>query len=247
MGKRGLEAQTALVTGASSGIGRAIALAAAEQKAGLALIGRDRERLCETAEQCEVRGAKAKIYSVDLSNDEQLLQLTERVAADWGDIDLLIHSAGVIKTDHWLNARLEDFDWQYRCNLRAPFALTQLFLPCLIRRKGQIVFINSSSGLAASADNAQYAATKHALKALADSLREEVNALGVRVISFYPGKTATPMQAHLHAIQSKEYFAEQLIQPEHFASAVLHAVLMGRDAEVTDMRIRPFHQPSISR
>jgi NADP-dependent 3-hydroxy acid dehydrogenase YdfG len=240
MEHNGLEGRIALVTGASSGIGRAISLALSEQKAGLALVGRNKERLRDAAEECEKRGAKAKIYPVDLTDDVQLQRLKDQLAEDWGGIDILIHSAGVIKPGDWLNASLDNFDWQYRCNVRAPFALIQLFLPILIRRQGQVVFINSTSGLIASAGNSQYGATKHALKALADSLRDEVNPLGVRVISIYPGKTATPMQLHLHEIDSIPYRSEQLIQPEQIASAVLQALTIGRDAEITDIRIRPF-------
>jgi NADP-dependent 3-hydroxy acid dehydrogenase YdfG len=93
--------------------------------------------------------------------------------------------------------------------------------------------------LEARAHVGAYAATKHALKALADALRQEVNADGVRVISVYPGRTATPLQEVLHAQEGKPYFPERLLQPRDVAAAVLHALGMDRTAEVTDIRVRP--------
>ena len=92
----------------------------------------------------------------------------------------------------------EDFDRLYRVNLRAPFVLTQDLLPALRRARGQVVFVNSSAGLRASALNVLYAATKHGLKAIADGLRDEVNADGIRVDQRLPGRTATAMQQFVH-------------------------------------------------
>jgi short-subunit dehydrogenase len=86
------------------------------------------------------------------------------------------------------------------------------------------VFINSTAGLTASANVAQYAATKHALRAIADSLREELNPDGVRVVSVYPGRTATPLQARLHTLEGRDYRPDRLAQPEDVASVVMSAL-----------------------
>jgi NADP-dependent 3-hydroxy acid dehydrogenase YdfG len=106
-------------------------------------------------------------------------------------------------------------------------------------REGQIVFINSTVGLTARANVSQFAATQHALKAIADSLREEMNPRGVRVVSVYAGRTATPRQARIHAVEGKPYPPERLMQPEDVASVVLNALALPRSAEVTDVRVRP--------
>ena len=121
--------------------------------------------------------------------------------------------------------------------------MTQLFLPSLSQRQGQIVFINSTAGLAAAAGVSQYSATKHALKALADSFREELNELGVRVLSVYLGRTATPMQAKLCAEEGLKYRPERLIQPSQVAESVVGALALGKEAEVMDIRIRPMLKP----
>jgi NADP-dependent 3-hydroxy acid dehydrogenase YdfG len=106
-------------------------------------------------------------------------------------------------------------------------------------RKGQIVFINSSSGRHAKANAGHYGATKHALKGFADSLREEVNASGVRVLSLFLGRTATPMQAAIHEFEGRSYRPDALIQPEDVAFVVAASLSLARNAEITDISMRP--------
>jgi NADP-dependent 3-hydroxy acid dehydrogenase YdfG len=106
-------------------------------------------------------------------------------------------------------------------------------------RQGQIVFINSSSGITAKAMSAQYDSTKHALKAIADSLRAEVNVHGVRVLSVYLGRTASEMQERICQIERKPYRPELLLQPRDIASVILNALCLPRSAEVTDIWVRP--------
>ena len=230
--------QVAVVTGASSGIGRAISLALAVQGAALCLVGRRLETLEAVAEQARTT-AQVRCYRTDLTRDEDISELAARLQRVFESIDLLVHSAGVHSLGKLEDAPVEDFDWQYRTNVRAPYVLTQALLPMLRLRRGQIVFINSSAGLSARANVSQYAATKHALKAVADSLREEVNAEGLRVLSVYPGRTASPMQAIVHEMEGRPYHPERLMQPEDVAAVVLNALSLPRSAEVSDIHIRP--------
>src|SRR5262249_3218443 len=137
------------------------------------------------------------------------------------------------------HASLADFDLQYRSNVRALYALAQILLPLLRKQRGQIVFINSSAGLRPRATLGQYAATPHWLREIADSLREEVNAEGIRVLSVYPGRTATPRMAALYAKEGRPYQPELLMQPEDIASMVCQALCLPRTAEVTDISMRP--------
>jgi NADP-dependent 3-hydroxy acid dehydrogenase YdfG len=229
----------ALVTGASSGVGRAIALALAEQGAALALVGRRLEALQAVAASVRATAAPPRCYRVDLTVDDDVLQLAAQLQREFGALDLLIHSAGVIVNGPLERAAVADFDRQYRLNVRAPYLLTQAVLPLLKARRGQIVFINSTVGLQAVAQAGQYAATKHALRAIADSLRAEVNAAGVRVLSVFLGRTATPMQAALCRAEGRAYHPELLIQPEDVALVVLNALCVPRTAEVTDIHLRP--------
>ena len=235
--------QVAVVTGAGSGIGKAFALGLAEKGALLCLVGRRTEMLETVATSARKFSTKVACCPSDLTEDESFRGIRDLVKRDFGHVDLLLHCAGTISLGSLEFASLEAFDQQYRTNVRAPFALTQTLLPMLKTRKGQIVFINSSAGIKALPNVCQYAATKHALKAVADSLRAEVNAEGVRVMSVYPRRTATPMQASVHEWEGREYSPERLMQPEDVADVVIHALCLPRTAEVTDIFIRPMMNP----
>jgi len=104
------------------------------------------------------------------------------------------------------------------------------------------VFINSTQGLRAAAGVGQYAATKHAMKAIADSLRDEVNAAGVRVTSVFLGRTATEMQRAIFALEGRQYQPGRLIQPADVAEIVLSLLLLPRTTEVTDIVLRPMQK-----
>lgn len=229
----------AVVTGASSGIGRAIALKLAAHGASICLVGRNLETLGAVAESVRKTSSEVRSYMTDLTLDEDILKLKENLERDFGFIDILIHSAGGISIGKIENAKVEDFDWQFKINVRAPYFFTQTFLPMIRSRRGQIVFINSSAGARASANVSQYAATKFALKAIADSLREEVNNEGVRVLSVYPGRTASPMQASVFKMEGRDYNPELLMQPADVAAVVINALSLPRSAEVTDIYMRP--------
>ena len=239
-----LKDQVAVVTGASSGVGKAIAVGLAAQGAILCLVGRKLETLEAVAESARATAPRVLCYRADLTLDEDIQNVTTRLKADFGHVDILIHSAGVISLGQLERASVKDLDWQYSTNVRAPYALTQSLLPMLKARRGQIVFINSSVGLRGNAGVGQYAATKHALKALADSLREEVNADGVRVLSVFLGRTASPMQAAVHEMEGRPYHPERLMQPEDVAAVVINALRLPRSAEVTDISIRPLIKPN---
>jgi len=243
---RRLAHKFAIVTGASGGIGRSVAIALAGEGAELALLGRKLNVLESVAQECVERGGKARCYQIDLLDETQLSKLKADMARESQHIDVLVHSAGMFASSRVAEASLSDFDLLFRCNVRAPFLLTQLFLPALRQSHGQIVFINSTAGLISAPGVSQYAATKHALKAIADSLREEVNEQGIRVVSIFPGRTATPMQVRVHELEGKDYRPEELIQPEQVAQAVVGALLMGREAEVTEIRLRPMLKPGVT-
>lgn len=238
-----LSGKIAIVTGASSGIGKAITLGLANEGAKICLLGRNLEKLEAVARCAKQFSGDISIYKIDLGIDEDIRHLAVNLQKKFGAIDMLVHSAAVISVGKIEETSIEDFDRQYRVNVRAAYLLTQTFLPILKLRCGQIVFINSSAGLIARAGVGQYAATKHALKAVADSLREEVNPDGVRVISVYPGRTASPMQEALHELEKKTYFPERLMQSGDVAAVIVHALSLPRTAEVTDICIRPLNKP----
>jgi len=234
-----LEGRVAVVTGASSGIGRAISVALSRQGARLCLIGRNPLTLAETAVAAR-RFSEVKEFQIDLTVEGKLDPLVRYIERETGRVDILIHSAGIVQMGTMAQAHLQDLDLQYATNVRAPYMLTQRLLSFLTACRGQIVFINSSAGVTANRpDIGQYAATKHALKAMADSLRDEINPLGVRVLTMYLGRTATPMQEALYRQGGKSYHPEALLQPEDVASTVVQSLMLTATAEITDISIRP--------
>jgi len=231
--------RVAVVTGASSGIGRAIALALAGKGAQVRLVGRKLDTLEYLVKTAREHSLRASACRVDLTRDEDIHALVADLEGNDGRVDVLVHCAGEIRHAEHARAPLTDFDAQYRANVRGPYLLTQCLLPLLRAASGQVVFINSSSGLRARARSGQFAATQHAMKAIADSLREEVNADGIRVLSVFPGRTATPRTEQLFQEERKAYRPELLMQPEDVAAMVVHALKMPRTCEVTEISIRP--------
>jgi NADP-dependent 3-hydroxy acid dehydrogenase YdfG len=128
---------------------------------------------------------------------------------------------------------------QFEANVIGPYALIQIALPMLAQNDGHIIFMNSTQGLRASATVGQFAATMHAMKAIADALRDEVNAQGVRVTSLYLGRTAGGRQKKIFEFEGRNYPPERLMQPSDVAETVCHVLQTPRTAEITEITIRP--------
>jgi short-subunit dehydrogenase len=223
----------AVITGASGGIGEAIAIQLAREGARLMLSGRSAEKLDLVAERARDLSPGVETFAADLAEDDQVRALAERALAAFGGVDVLIHSIGLFVGGSLATTSVEDLDRQYRINVHAPYLLTQVLLPSLLARQGQVVFVNSGAGWVA------YAASKHALRAVADGLREEVNKQGVRVLTVFPGRTATAMQEEVHRFEGRPYDPERFLQPGDVAAMVLSALALPRTAEVTDIHVRP--------
>ena len=229
----------AVITGASSGIGRAIATAIASTGSSVCLVGRDSERLEAVAKTARTTSRVVIVHKTDLNVDGAIEGLAHRIREEFITLDILVHCAGAYSMGTLENTPVQQLDTLYRTNVRLPFLLTQALLPLLKARQGQIVFINSPQGLHAKANTGPYAATQHALKAITDSLRDEVNADGMRVLSIYPGRTATPRMKAIYEIEGRPYKPELLLQAEDIAQIVLNVLLLAPTAEVTNLEIRP--------
>ena len=223
----------ALVTGAGSGIGRAIALALLTDGMHVWLVGRDRDKLARVAEDAHGR---ASVISADLASAEGIGHVASAIGAR---LDVLVHSAGrYLRGDF---ASLDATQWAELddINVRAPLLLTAACLPMLRASRGQVVFVNSSAGLRTSPGIGVYSAGKHALRAAADALRQEVNADGIRVLSLFLGRTDTPMQREILQWERRAAPHGSLMQPEDVASMVITALKLSVTAEVTDIIMRP--------
>lgn len=238
-----MEGQVAVVTGASSGIGRGIALRLAQDGVRLCLVGRKLDALRAVAGQAQRSHRGAHLCcQADLEVEDEVDALLASLRRNVPGPDILVHAAGAVLPGAFEVASADKLDTQYKVNLRAPYVITQGLLPSLKNRQGQVVFVNSSAGLTARANMGQYAACRHALKALADGLREEVNPDGVRVLSLFLGRTATPGQAQLHAMEGRPYRPEWLMQVEDVSEVVALALALPRTVEVTDVTMRPMRK-----
>jgi NADP-dependent 3-hydroxy acid dehydrogenase YdfG len=234
-----LKEKTALITGASSGVGKAIAQKLAALGALVLLVARTPAKLEATAQELRQWGGDARTFSVDLTDESALVHFVQEIRKQFSRIDLLVHSAGIFRAGPIASATLADFDALYRCNVRAPFALTQALLPQLLATKAAIAFINSTAGETAHPGVSQYAATKHALRAVADTLRLEMSAHGLRVLSVMLGRTATPMQEEVCRMEGTIYEPTKLLQPAEVAEAVIASLTLPANAQVTNLYLRP--------
>ncbi|WP_440713533.1 SDR family oxidoreductase [Gordonia sp. FQ] len=220
---------TALVTGASRGVGAAIARVLADTHE-LILVGRDGTALDAVAADV---GAAA-VLRVDLTDHDALA----RAVAPIDELDALVHSAGIASALRPVgDTRASEWRDLMEINVIAAAELTRLLLPGLRARRGHLVFLNSGAGQNVRADWTPYAASKFALRALADGIRAEEPDL--RVTSIYPGRIDTDMQRGIVALEGRPYDASQFLSPETVALAVAQTIAAPPDAHPTDLILRP--------
>ncbi|WP_375486110.1 SDR family oxidoreductase [uncultured Mycobacterium sp.] len=217
---------TALITGASGGIGSAIAEALAQTHT-LLLAGRPSERLDAVAQRLQ-----ATTWPLDLTDTEAIQNSTP----DLGELDVLVHNAGVSIPAHVGDSKIEDWRATFDVNVFGAVALTLALLPALRRTSGQVVFVNSGSGRKVSPGMASYSASKFALRAFADSLRDDE--AGLRVTTVYPGRVDTGMQRELVAFEGGEYNPARFLRPETVAGVVANVVNTPPDGHVHEVVIR---------
>lgn len=226
--------RTHVITGAGSGIGRALAQRLADRGDRLIVVARDDRRAGDLAEEL---GADIAIVA-DLRHPESLADAI--AAANLPEsIDSVVHAAGIVDLGAVADLTVDAWMSQLTVNLVSAAELTRILLPAVRAAQGQVLFVNSGAGLTAHPGWSAYAASKHGLKALADALRGEEAEHGVRVTTVYPGRTATPMQEKVHGQEGAEYDASRFIDPESVVNAIVAALDLARDAVISDVTVRP--------
>jgi short-subunit dehydrogenase len=222
---------THLITGASSGIGAAVARALHERGDDLVLLARNEQRADQLAEDFP----GCTLIVADLADPdavEQLTGLPER-------LDSVLHVAGAVELSHVVDLETRHLREQLDVNLVSPAVLTRLCLPAVRAARGIVVFVNSAAGLSVGSSWAAYGASKFGLRALADALRAEEQANGVRVTTVFPSRTATPMQEKVHEQEGRTYDSSRWISPETVTATILHVLDVPRDATIPEVVVRP--------
>jgi 17beta-estradiol 17-dehydrogenase / 3beta-hydroxysteroid 3-dehydrogenase len=245
----GFKGKVAMVTGASSGIGRAVSFALAAEGAHLALVARRLDALVEMKHEIESHGGHAFPLAVDLRDESQILFAFEAVRRELGGVDILVNSAGLGRDAPLVNGSTEHFREMLDVNVLALAVMTREAVADMHARgiAGQIVHISSMSAHRTQLKTGMYAATKHAVRALAEGLRQELRALNspIRVACVSPGDTQTEFVARMRGKKaaSKAQPAYKELDALDVAEAVLYILRTPPHVDVNDILLRPIGQP----
>jgi NADP-dependent 3-hydroxy acid dehydrogenase YdfG len=248
-----LQGTVALVTGASSGIGEATALALAERGAAVALAGRRRDRLDELAARISQAGGQGLAIEADVSSPEQAQSLVERTVSELGRLDTLVNNAGVMLLGPALDAPLEEWDRMVAVNVQGLLYCAHAALPHLLRaaedqprRVADMVNISSVAGRVARSGSGVYNLTKHGVGAFSDSLRQEVSGRHVRVSLVEPGAVDTELRLHnrpeIQEQMEKRFGDVEILQAHDIADAIAYVITRPWRMAVNEILIRPTEQ-----
>ncbi|MDW7997641.1 MAG: SDR family NAD(P)-dependent oxidoreductase [Bacteroidota bacterium] len=233
-----LSGKLCVITGASSGIGRAIALRFAREGADLLLTARRDDALRAVVEQAQQLSEQSRVLSLcaDLRQPAAIERLVECAHQNWEAVDVLVNNAGIGYFTPTAEVELERIEELWQVNVRAPILLTKMVLPRMLqRRQGTLLFVASLAGKYGVKGGSVYAATKFALRGFADSLFQEVRSYGIRVVVLCPGSTATAFSGPTASGTSRS----GILQPDDIAEIALAAVLLPVTATVSEVELRP--------
>jgi NADP-dependent 3-hydroxy acid dehydrogenase YdfG len=230
--------RTALITGASSGIGKATALAFAKAGINLALLGRSEDKLTAVAQAATAIGVTAKVYLVDLTQLDRVSTKIAAIAADFDNLDILINNAGMAYTRSMGDTPLADWQRVIDLNLTSVFQCIQGILPHMRQRQsGIIVNISSIASKQVFPNWGAYSVSKFGLMALTQAIAGEERSNGIRVSAVCPGSVDTPLW-DTDTVQG-DFDRSAMLTAEMVAQGILYAVLAPAGAVVEELIIMP--------
>jgi NADP-dependent 3-hydroxy acid dehydrogenase YdfG len=248
-----LDGTVALVTGASSGIGRATAQRLAAEGAAVVVAARRQDRLEELAAAIGASGGQALAVAADLTDREQAGNVVQRAVAELGRLDTVVNNAGVMLLGPALTSPAEDWDTMIALNVQAQLYVTRAALPHLVqaaadgpRRVADVVTVSSTAGRVARPGAGVYALTKFGVAAFSESLRQELISQRVRVSVVEPGTVDTELVTHnraeVRAAAERQTAEIEPLRPDDIADAVAWIVTRDRRVAVNEVLVRVAEQ-----
>jgi clavulanate-9-aldehyde reducatase len=244
-----LQGRRALITGASSGIGEATAVAMAAEGAAVALGARRMERLDDLAQRIEREGGRAVAIEADIADEQQAKRLVERAHAELGGLDCLVNNAGVMLLGPLQDADLDEWRTMIEVNCLGLLYCTHYALPLLRDGGGgDVVNVSSVAGRVAALGSGVYNMTKWGVVGFSESLRQEGAHIGVRVTCVEPGFVETELQGHnqnpmvLERIEKMREATGKVLESGDIANAIVYAVSQPEHVSVNEILVRPSGQ-----
>ncbi|MBY0348031.1 MAG: 3-ketoacyl-ACP reductase [Hydrotalea flava] len=230
-----LKGKTALITGAGKGIGKALALALAQEGVHVGLMARTEKDIQQVADELNALGVNTAIATADVSNRVAVENAVAQIHTALGPIDILINNAGTGKFGKFLELVPEEWEQQIKVNLFGVYYVTRAVLPEMIERQtGDIVNVSSTAGLKGSALTSAYSASKFGVMGLTESLMQEVRKHNIRVTAMAPSTVVTELAIKSNLINNNE---EKLMHPEDFAELAIAQLKLNRRVFVKDASI----------
>lgn len=230
-----------LITGASSGIGETTARALATAGAAVVLGARRTDRLEELAQDITAAGGRAIYRSLDVTSRDGVQSFADAAVQEFGRIDVIINNAGIMPLSPMASLKVEEWDRMIDVNIKGVLHGIAAVLPVMNRQgSGQIINISSIGGLAVSPTAAVYCATKYAVRAISDGLRQENDKL--RVTCIYPGVVESELANTITdpvAAQAMESYRQIALKPEAIAAAIMHVIGQPDGVDTSDIVVRP--------
>ncbi|PHP95770.1 oxidoreductase [Pantoea agglomerans] len=230
-----------LITGASSGIGAGIARELAKTDAILLLGARRESRMAALAEELQFNGAEVAIKALNVTRREEVTQFVEYALARWGRVDVMINNAGIMPLSPMASLRVEEWDQMIDVNIKGVlYGIASVLPTMLAHQRGHIINIASIGALAVSPTAAVYCATKFAVRAISDGLRQENSQL--RVTCVHPGVVESELASTITdpaAAEAMQHYRAIALQPDAIGRAVRYAIEQPEEVDVNEIVVRP--------
>jgi len=230
-----------LITGASSGIGAGIARELAKTEAILLLGARRESRLAALAEELQARGSEVAIKTLDVTRREEVARFVEYALGKWGRVDVMINNAGIMPLSPMASLRVEEWDQMIDVNIKGVlYGIASVLPTMLAHQRGHIINIASIGALAVSPTAAVYCATKFAVRAISDGLRQENSQL--RVTCVHPGVVESELASTITdpaAAEAMQHYRAIALQPDAIGRAVRYAIEQPEEVDVNEIVVRP--------